>query len=93
LGGGGKAAAGTKTVNLINTAMPIGNGAGTAAIFRYYDFAGQEVYPDANGAAIPNIRRVDITLAVQTEDKDPGTGAYRQMIYSTSVFVRNHALN
>jgi len=93
LGGGTGAAAGTKTVNLINSTAGTINKNGVAAIFRYYDSTGNELSPDTTPADILNIRRVDIALAVQTEDKDPSTRAYRQMIYSTSVFVRNHALN
>jgi len=92
LGGGPNAAAGTKTVNVINSATNINNGAGVPAIFRYYDTTGAELYPGTNPAKIPDIRRIDITLAVQTEERDPSTNAYRQMIYSTSVFVRNHAI-
>jgi prepilin-type N-terminal cleavage/methylation domain-containing protein len=95
LGGGTDAAAGTKTVNLINSTAGTNNRKGVAAIFRYYDSAGNELYPDPTTgmAPIPIIRRIDIALAVQTEFKDPSTRNFRQMIYSTSVFVRNHALN
>ena len=101
LGGGTNAAAGTKTVNLVNNDSTVGikNGNDVYAIFRYYDSTGtgKELFPDTtqnlNLTDIPNIRRIDIALAVQTEFKDPSTRAYRQMIYSTSVFVRNHAIN
>ena len=84
--------AGTKTVNVVNTAANILNGANVPAVFRYYDSAGLELYPDTTPANISNIRRIDITLAVQTEERDPSTNAFRQMIYSTSVLVRNHAI-
>ena len=87
------AAAGTRTVKANNSAAGIKNGAGVVAVFRYYDSSGTELYPDTTPADIPNIRRVDITLAVETEEKDPSTNQYRQMIYSTSVLVRNHAIN
>ena len=93
LGGGTGAVAGTRTVNLINSTAGTNNAHGVAAIFRYYGSGGNELYPDENPADISNIRRIDIALAVQTEDRDPGTNAFRQMIYSTSVLVRNHALN
>jgi len=83
---------GTKTVNVVNTAANILNGANVPAVFRYYDSAGLELYPDTTPANISNIRRIDITLAVQTEERDPSTNAFRQMIYSTSVLVRNHAI-
>jgi hypothetical protein len=82
-------------VNLINTdnTAPIKNGANVPAIFRYYSSNGTELYPGTTPADIPNIRRIDITLAVQTEEMDPSTKAYRNLIYSTSVLVRNHAIN
>jgi prepilin-type N-terminal cleavage/methylation domain-containing protein len=87
------AAAGTRTVKVINNTAGINNGAGVAAIFRYYNSSGIELYPGATPADIPNIRRVEITLAVETEERDPSTNQFRQMIYSTSVLVRNHAVN
>jgi prepilin-type N-terminal cleavage/methylation domain-containing protein len=89
----GVAPAGTRTVTVKNSSMGIKNGAGNAAVFRYYDSNGTELYPDTTPANIPNIRRVDITLAVETEERDPSTNQFRQMIYSTSVLVRNHAIN
>lgn len=90
LGAGADAVAGTKTVNVITAG--INNGAGVPAIFRYYNSSGTELYPDTTPADIPNIRRIVITLAVQTEQRDPSTNAVRQMIYSTNVLVRNHAI-
>jgi prepilin-type N-terminal cleavage/methylation domain-containing protein len=91
----GTAPAGTRTVTVQNKELGINNGAitPTPAIFRYYDSNGTELYPHTTPADIPNIRRIDITLAVETEEKDPSTNQYRQMIYSTSVLVRNHAIN
>jgi prepilin-type N-terminal cleavage/methylation domain-containing protein len=89
----GVAPAGTRTVTVKNSSMGINNGAGNAAVFRYYNSNGTELYPDTTPANIPNIRRVDITLGVETEERDPSTNQYRQMIYSTSVLVRNHAIN
>ena len=93
LGGGTGAVAGTKTVNLINTDAGTKNCNGDPAIFRYYDSKGNELSPDKYATDFPKIRRIDIALAVQTEQQDPSTGKYREMIYSTSVLVRNHALN
>jgi prepilin-type N-terminal cleavage/methylation domain-containing protein len=64
-------------------------------VFRYFNAVGDpanELHPDVNPGDIPNIRRVDITLAVRTDEVDPSTKQRRQMIYSTSVFVRNHAI-
>jgi type II secretory pathway component PulJ len=59
-------------------------------VFRYYDGSGVLIPPANLPAAIPNIRRIEITLAVQTEDVDPNTNQRRSLIYSTSVIPRNH---
>jgi type IV pilus assembly protein PilW len=56
-------------------------------VFRYFDGTG------AVTASIPDIRRIDITLAVETDEIDPNTGQRRRMIYSTSAIPRNHAIN
>lgn len=56
-------------------------------VFRYFDGTGAET------ANIPDIRRIDITLAVETDAIDPNTGQRRRLIYSTSVIPRNHAIN
>ncbi len=50
-------------------------------------------FPHINPGHIPDIRRIDITLAVETDEVDPSTKARKQMTYMTSVAVRNHALN
>jgi len=81
------------TVRVINNTLPINNGNGVPAIFRYYDGMGAEIYPDANPLVIPNIRKIDITLAVETNAIDPNTGQRRSMIYSTRVIPRNHAIS
>ena len=65
-------------------------------VFRYYDGSGALIAttgtpPSVPAASVPNIRRVEITIAVQTEDIDPNTKQRRSMIYSTSVIPRNHA--
>jgi prepilin-type N-terminal cleavage/methylation domain-containing protein len=95
LGAASSAAGGTRTVRVINSSVGINNGPaeGVPAIFRYYDSGGNELFPGTQAADIPHIRRIDIALAVETEEKDPSTNAYRQMIYSTSVLVRNHAVD
>lgn len=98
LGADASSAGGTRTVRVINSSEGINNGPGEGvpAIFRYYDSTGihgAELFPGKTPADIPNIRRIDITLAVETEEKDPSTNAYRRMIYSTSVLVRNHAIH
>ncbi|BCB96111.1 hypothetical protein JZK55_10330 [Dissulfurispira thermophila] len=74
---------GVRVVNNVNN-MPI---------FRYFDGNGVEIFPDANPSVIPNIRRIDITIAVDTDSIDPNTGQRRRMIYSTSVIPRNHAIS
>lgn len=83
-----------RTVRVINNTLGIGNGHGAPATLRYYDARSptHELYPGEDSNVIPDIRRVDITLAVETDEVDPSTKARRRMIYSTSVFVRNHAL-
>ncbi len=69
-----------RTVRVINNRLGI-------PVFRYFDGRGSAT------TAIPDIRRVDITLAVETEEVDANTGQRRQMIYSTSAIPRNHAIN
>jgi prepilin-type N-terminal cleavage/methylation domain-containing protein len=86
--------------NLENPALNIQNGAGLVAVFRYYDGIadilnpfGKELNPGTNPGEIPNIRRIDIILAVETDELDPNTRSRKQMTYSSSVLVRNHALS
>lgn len=60
-------------------------------MFTYFDGAGNQI-PFANlPANIPDIRRIDITLQVETDEISPDTGQRRKMTYSTSVIPRNHA--
>jgi hypothetical protein len=91
------AANGTRTVRVINNTLGINNGKGPGnpAIFRYYDgkSPATELYPDTTPADIAKIRRIDIALGMETEEVDPSTKQKRQMIYSTSVLVRNHVFN
>jgi len=73
-----------RTVRVINATLGI-------PVFRYFNGTGTEI-PAANlPASIPDIRRIDITLAVETEHVDPNTNQRRRLIYSTSVIPRNHA--
>ena len=69
-----------RTVRVINNTLGI-------PMFRYYNGTNTAT------ANVPDIRRIDITLAVETETIDPNTGQRRRMIYSTSVIPRNHAIN
>jgi prepilin-type N-terminal cleavage/methylation domain len=73
-----------KTVNVINDELGI-------PVFRYFDGSGAEIAAANLPGLIPQIRRIMITLAVETEYADPATKQRRRMIYSSSVIVRNHA--
>ena len=82
----------SRTVRVINDTLGINNGHGSPAVFRYFNAIGQgvELYPGENTNDIPNIRRIDVTLAVETDEVDPASKQRRRMIYSTRVLVRNH---
>jgi prepilin-type N-terminal cleavage/methylation domain-containing protein len=84
-----------RTVRVINDTLGVANGHNAPAVFRYYDARNptNELYPGEDPNVIPDIRRVDIALAVETDEVDPSTNTRKKMIYSTSVFVRNHGLN
>jgi len=86
----GGTVAGQKTVRVINGGS---NGLGIP-IFRYYDGTGNEITVSGNdlGGRIPDIRRIEIVLAVETENNDANTNQPRRLIYSTSVIPRNHAI-
>ena len=75
-----------KVVRVINDLQGI-------SLFRYFDGKSPptELFPGTTPADIPKIRRIDITLAVETAEVDPATKKPKQMVYSTSVLVRNHA--
>jgi prepilin-type N-terminal cleavage/methylation domain-containing protein len=79
----GSTTAGQKTVNVINNTLGI-------PVFRYFNGAGAQIAAPVT-AEIPNIRRIEITLAVETENVDPNTKTRKRIIYTTSVIVRNHA--
>ncbi len=89
-----------RSVRVINNDLGIRNGNGDVAIFRYYNGVadilnpfGKELYPGMTPADIPNIRRIDIILAVETDEVDPASKTRKLMTYSSSVLVRNHALS
>jgi len=75
-----------RSVRVINQTLGI-------PMFRYFDGLGSEIAAGTLPDSIPNIRRIEITLAVETEMVTPDTGTRRRMIYSTSVVPRNHAIN
>ncbi|MCK9391801.1 MAG: prepilin-type N-terminal cleavage/methylation domain-containing protein [Syntrophales bacterium] len=76
----------TRAVRVINDTLGL-------PMFRYYNGSGTEIAVSGAdlGGLITDIRRIEITLAVETEDIDPNTGQRRRLIYSTSVIPRNHA--
>jgi len=75
-----------KSVRVINNALNI-------PVFRYFDGLGNEIAAVNLPAGIANIRRIEIILAVETEEVAPDTMQRRRMIYSTSVIPRNHAIS
>ena len=75
-----------RTVRVINNALNI-------PMFRYYNGSGAVIAAGSLHAAIPTIRRIEITLAVETDQIDPDLRQRRRMIYSTSVIPRNHGIN
>jgi prepilin-type N-terminal cleavage/methylation domain-containing protein len=75
-----------RSVRVINQTLGI-------PMFRYFDGLGAEIAAGTLPGSIPNIRRIEITLAVETEMVTPDTGTRRRMIYSTSVVPRNHAIS
>ncbi|MBN1474322.1 MAG: prepilin-type N-terminal cleavage/methylation domain-containing protein [Syntrophaceae bacterium] len=62
-------------------------------LFEYFDRDGNSISAPVSDANIPNIRRIKITIAAETEQTDPSTGRRKRMIYTTDILVRNHALN
>lgn len=82
----GDTAGSPRSVRVINNTLNI-------PMFRFFDGLGAEIAAASLPAAIPNIRRIEITLAVETEDIALDTQQRRRMIYSTSVIPRNHPIN
>ena len=82
----GDVPANPRSVRVINNTLNI-------PMFRYFNGMGVEIPVASLPAGIPNIRRIEITLAVETEDIDPNSMGRRRIIYSTSVIPRNHAIN
>ena len=83
----GASVARQKTVRVINDTLGI-------PVFRYYNGSGAEITVSGTdlGGLIQNVRRIEIVLAVETEDVDLNTGQRKRLIYSTSVIPRNHAI-
>lgn len=80
----GDVAGNPRAVRVINTA--------DVPVFRYFNAQGAEITSASLPAGIPDIARIDITLWVETEDKDMNSGQRKKLIYSTSVIPRNHVI-
>ena len=99
--GGGQAFLGdqvgnTSEVRVVNATAGAGGSAIPLFKYYYYDSGGveQELVPGVDlPAKIPDIRRIEITLVVDTEAIDPNLGKRRRTFCSTSVIPRNHAIN
>ena len=78
-----------RTVRVINVDLGI-------PVFRYFDGQGVELLFAAGAGrvcmpgCITDIRVIEITLAVETDEINPDTGQRRRMIYSTRELIRNH---
>lgn len=74
-----------RSVRVIN-----GEPAVNLPVFRYFDGQGADITAAMPGAT-PNIRRVEIMLAVETENVDPSNQQRQRMVYANGVALRNHA--
>ncbi len=80
-----------RTVRVINADADV-----NVPVFRYFDGQGVELLfgPGVGRNCMPgcttDIRMIEITLAVETEDIDPSTGLTRRMIYKTRETLRNN---
>jgi prepilin-type N-terminal cleavage/methylation domain-containing protein len=79
------------TVDEAKTVLVVNNTVGVP-VFRYYNGSGTEIAVSGTdlGGLIPNIRRVEITLVLDTAYNDPNAGGRKRIIYSTSVIPHNH---
>lgn len=73
-----------RTVRVINGDLNI-------PVFNYYDGKGDLIPVSQFPTAIDKIRRIEIILAVETDDVDISSKERKRIIYSTSVIPRNHA--
>ncbi|MGO9136696.1 MAG: PilW family protein [Syntrophales bacterium] len=82
-----------KTVRIINADPDV-----LVPVFRYFDSQGIELLsaagPWPGRVCMPgctaDIRMIEITMAVETDEIDPSTGLTRRMIYKTRETVRNN---
>lgn len=79
--------AGQKNVRVINNTLGL-------PVFRFFDGSGAEIAQNGTdlGGLVPNIRRIEIVIAVETEYIDSNSHQPKKLIYSTSVIPRNHAI-
>lgn len=80
---------GAANASTVEKTVLVENDAAGVPLFRYYDGSGTELSSPVTGA-IPDIRRIEVTLVVDTQHGDIGTGKRKRVIYSTSVIPRNH---
>jgi prepilin-type N-terminal cleavage/methylation domain-containing protein len=80
-----------RTVRIINADPDV-----LVPVFRYFDGQGVELLFAAGTGRVcmpgcsADIRMIEITLAIETDEIDPSTGLTRRMIYKTRETVRNN---
>lgn len=67
------------------------NNALNIPVFRYFDGQGNEILAANLPGSIPQIRMIQITLAVETEIPDPNDHQNKRLIYTTRLVPKNHA--
>jgi prepilin-type N-terminal cleavage/methylation domain-containing protein len=85
---GGPSASGSSPAVRVINGDPLVN----VPVFRYYDFNNNLIQPINLPALIPNIRTIEISLVVETENVDPTLppNTRKRLVYSTRVTPRNH---
>lgn len=73
-----------RSVRVVNTDLNL-------PVFRYFNGQGVEIPAASLPGAIPDIRRIEIAIAVETENVDPATQQRQRMVYTNGVILRNHA--
>jgi prepilin-type N-terminal cleavage/methylation domain-containing protein len=66
---------------------------GDVPLFRYFRYDNIEIFPGTDPTQIPNIKTIEISIAVETENLDPTTNARKRLVYSTRVIPRNHGVS
>jgi Tfp pilus assembly protein PilX len=86
---------GAPAANADSRTVRVVNGSVGIPIFRYYNGSSTDISGSVGTNSVlvgtPAIRRVEITLVVDTSSSD-NTGGRRRIIYSTSVVPRNHVV-